>query len=229
MPEFLLGDIRIEVAYKRVKNLRLTVYPPDGRVRISAPLHTDAEYIRNFAVSKLEWIEKHRAKYRIRPRIKNCLENHEIHYVWGIAHEFELIERVGHPKVVLKDGCMQMYIRPGTTKVKRQEFLDKWYHRILQEAAPELIKKWEPFIGVRIKKLYLRKMKSHWGSCNHVRQTIRLNTELAKRTPECLEYVIVHEMIHLIEPSHNRNFYRLMNQFMPSWKNTRKKMNAGEI
>jgi predicted metal-dependent hydrolase len=229
MPDFLLGDIRIEVIYKRVKQLRLTVYPPDGRVCISAPLQTSADYIRDFALSKLPWIEKHRAQYRLRPGAKNRFANHEIHYVWGVAHTLELIERAGHPKVILQDGCMRVYVRPDSTKAKRQAFLDKWYHRLLEEAAPSLIRKWEAPIGVQVKKLYLRKMKSHWGSCNYGRQTIRLNTELAKKPPLCLEYVIIHELIHLIEPSHNHRFYELMNRFMPSWKDIRKKMNTGEI
>jgi predicted metal-dependent hydrolase len=223
--QLTLGDIRIEVEYKQVKNIRLTVYPPEGKVRISAPLSANLETVRNFAASKLPWIEKHRLLYRRHPR-SGGLQDHGIQYVWGVPLELELIERKGHPKIAVEGKRMRIYVRPGSTMIKKQELLDKWYRRILQETAPGLIKKWEPLIGVSVRALYIRKMKSHWGSCNYSRQTIRLNSELVKRSPECLEYVIVHEMIHMIEPTHSRNFYRLINAFMPAWKAIRKQMNA---
>jgi len=124
---------------------------------------------------------------------------------------------------------MTMYVRPGSTKAKRQEYLDKWYRRILKEAALAIVEKWEGRIGVEVKKIYVRKMKSHWGSCNYGKQTMRLNSELAKRKIECLEYVIVHEMLHIIESGHNRNFYRLLNKYIPGWKDIRKKMNRGDL
>ncbi|MDR2095103.1 MAG: M48 family metallopeptidase [Treponema sp.] len=230
MTELLvLGDISVEVEYKPVKNLHMTVYPPDGRVHISAPRDTSREYIRNFVISKLRWIEKHRTLFRGRNRQGNHLLNEGICHVWGIAHKVKLIERRGPPKILLNGGALYMYIRPDTPQEKRLALLDKWYRGILRTSAPALIKKWEPLIGVEIRGLYVRKMKSHWGSCNYDRQTIRLNTELVKNPPEFLEYVIVHEMIHIIEPSHNQNFYRLMNKFLPSWRITRKKMNAGKL
>jgi predicted metal-dependent hydrolase len=227
--QITLGDIRIEVEYRRIKNIRLTVYPPEGRVHISAPLSTNPEFIRNFAASKLQWIEKHRTQYRNRSRTDGNFRNQAIQYVWGTAFELELFERKGHPKIVIEGGRMRMYVRPDSTRAKKQELLDKWYRRILRETVPGLIKKWEPLIGVTVTGFYVRKMKSHWGSCNYNRQTLRLNSELAKRSPECLEYVIVHEMTHMIEPTHNRNFYRLMNAFMPTWRAIRKKMNTGEL
>jgi predicted metal-dependent hydrolase len=229
MAELQIEDLRIEVEYKRVKNLRVTVYPPDGRIRVSAPLRADPGFITNFVLSKKQWIEKHQLKFRSRPGTGNLLRNGETHIVWGIPHTLEIIERIGHPKILLEEGRMLMYVRPGSTKAKKQELLDKWHHRILSEAAPELIQKWEGAIGVKITKCFYRKMKSHWGSCNYIKHTIRLNTELAKKPPECLEYVIVHEMVHMIEPSHNRNFYRLLDQFLPAWKAIRKGMNNGEL
>jgi predicted metal-dependent hydrolase len=224
-----LGEIQIEVEYKRIKNLRLTIYPPEGKVRLSAPLNASPETIRNFAASKLRWIEKHRTRYRGRIRYGIAVRDQGIQHLWGNPLTLELIERRGHPRILVEDGRMKMYVRPGSTAEKKQERLDKWYRRLLQETAPKLIQKWEPLAGVELKGLYLRKMKSHWGSCNYRRQTIRLNTELVKRDPQCLEYVIVHELIHLIEPSHNRNFYRLINSLMPGWKDIRKKMNTGEL
>ena len=150
-------------------------------------------------------------------------------YVWGDPWELEIIERRGNPKIVMENGSLKMYVRPGSTKEKRQEFLDKWYSKILKEAALAIIESWEGRIGVEVKKLFVRKMKTHWGSCNNTRQTLRLNSELAKRKRECLEYVIVHEMLHIIEKGHNRHFYSLLNKHLPAWKIIRKRMNAGDL
>ena len=221
--------IPIEVEYRKVKTLRLTVYPPDGRVKVVSPIGTSREDIRKFAESKITWIKKHREKFLNHSKLIVSLQNHSTLFVWGEPWELEIIERKGNPKIILEDGTMKMYVRPGSTKAKKQEFLDKWYSKILKDRAPPIIEKWGGRIGVEVKKLFVRKMKTHWGSCNGARQTIRLNSELAKRKSECLEYVIVHEMLHIIEESHNRKFYSLMNKYMPAWKDIRKKMNAGEL
>jgi predicted metal-dependent hydrolase len=208
---FKLGDIPVTVEYKNIKNLRMTVYPPDGKVSISAPKNAAWEFIQSFAVSKISWIEKHREKFRRNSKVKNCFQDHEIHYVWGLAYKLELVEQRGHPKIVLGAGILRLYTRPDASKEQKQKILDKWYRELLQKEVPRFIKKWEPVIGVTVKGIFLRKMKSHWGSCNCQKQTIRLNTELAKKPPEWLEYVLVHEMVHILEPSHNRNFYGFMN------------------
>ena len=225
---FDLEAIRVEVEYKNVKTLRLTVYPPDGRVKITAPPGTAHETVKKFAASRTAWIEKHRQKFLNHSKLTGTLKNNSIVYVWGTALELEIIERRGNPKILTGDGQMKLYVRPGSTKAKRQEFLDSWYRKILKEAAPAIIKTWEKRLGVEVKKLYVRKMKTHWGSCNCERQTLRLNSELVKRNPECLEYVIVHEMLHIIEKKHNNRFYRLLSQYLPEWKSIRKKMNKGE-
>jgi predicted metal-dependent hydrolase len=219
----------VTVEYKRIKNLRMTVYPPDGRLRIAAPLGTPAETIRNFIRSKEGWIEGRRAKYRRNAAAKNRLQDREIHVVWGTPYRLELAERRGRSGVALEDGVMRLSIPPGATKAKKQEILDRWYRKLAGQAAPPLVKKWEPLIGAAVRKVFYRKMKSHWGSCNCAARTIRLNTELAKKPPQCLDYVILHEMAHLLESAHNQAFYALMNRLMPSWKIIRKKMNSGEI
>jgi len=226
---FELTGISFDVEYRNVKTLRLTVYPPDGRVRISAPPGVAPEFIRKFAVSKIAWIEKHRERFLNHSKLIGSLRNHSAVYLWGKAYELELIERRGNPKIVIGNDHLMMYVRPGSPKAKNQEFLDRWYRRTLKDAASVLIQKWEALIGVKVNKLYVRKMKSHWGSCNYERQTLRLNSELAKRSPECLEYVVVHEMLHIIESGHNRNFYRLLGKYIPEWKMIRKKMNRGEL
>jgi len=221
--------ISVEVEFRNVRTLRLTVYPPDGRVRIIAPFRANREDIKKFASSKIAWIQKQRAKFLNHSKLTASLINHATVFVWGDPWELEIIERKGNPKIVLEGGIMKMYVRPDSTKAKRQEFLDKWYSKILKDSAPAIIEEWEGRIGVEVKKIFVRKMKTHWGSCNSTRQTLRLNSELAKRKRECLEYVIVHEMLHIIEKSHNRKFYSLMNKYIPAWKIIRKKMNSGEL
>jgi len=228
-----LAGIPIEAVYRNVKSMRLTVYPPDGRVLIAAPAGTSLILIKNFAVNKLTWIKKHRDRFlqktsAARPAPGGTLKNHSKVFLWGDAYELELIERRGNPKIIIEDGLMKMYVRPLSTKAKKLEFMDKWYRRIIKEAAEPLIKKWETILNMEINKLYIRKMKSHWGSCNYQRQTLRLNSELAKRNPVFLEYVIVHEMLHIIESGHNKDFYRLLSKFIPDWKMIRKKLNSGE-
>jgi predicted metal-dependent hydrolase len=215
------------VEYRKLKTIRLTVHPPDGRVKIAAPIGMDREQIRTFAVSKIAWIEKHRERYLKHSKINSSLKNHSAVYIWGTAYKLEIIERKGNSKIKVEGGNIKLYVRPDSTKAKKLEILDKWYHKILEEVSLPIIKKWEAIIGVEVKKLYVRKMKTHWGSCNGEKQTLRLNSELAKRNPVYLEYVIVHEMLHIIEKSHNRRFYSLLNKYLPGWKETRKKMNAG--
>ena len=231
---FELASIRVEVEYRNVKTLRLTVYPPDGRVKIAAPPGTTRESIGTFAASKIKWIEKHRKKFLnnrtgTKQDLTGSLRNHSTVYVWGVPHELELVEREGNAKITVEGGRMTMRIRPHSPKAKKQEILDRWRRRSLKEAASPLIEKWEVRMGVEVEKLYVRKMKSHWGSCNCEKQTLRLNSELAGRSPEYLDYVIIHEMLHIIEKGHNRNFYRLLGKFIPEWKAIRKRLNAGEM
>jgi len=225
MQYFKIGNILFNIEYKRIKVLRITVYPPDGRVCIFAPINTADDAIRNFAASKVQWIEKHREKFRRNVKAKNQLKNSEIHFVWGIPHSLQIIEKAGRAKVSPDDGILTLQIPPGTRKAKKQEILDKWYRRLVVQAAPPLVKKWEKALGFGIKKIFYRKMKTHWGSCNSQKKTIRLNTELAKKEPVCLEYVVVHEMLHVIESRHDKNFYRLMDRYIPNWKIIRRNMN----
>ncbi|MDR2747157.1 MAG: M48 family metallopeptidase [Treponema sp.] len=229
-----VGNYRIEVEYRRIKTLRMTIYPPGtsapgGRIRVSAPLHTPRQFIQNFVASKTAWIEKHRARFRGNPGNSGLPEDQELFYVWGLPHRLELVERQGRPRIETAEGRILMCVRPGDGLQARQKMLDRWYHRLLKEAASRMVPLWAARIGVSVQRTYYRKMKSHWGSCNYTKKTIRLNTELAKRRPQCLEYVILHELVHIIEPSHNRNFYRLMDTYLPDWKLIRKQMNRGEL
>ena len=229
MTSFRLGTLLINVEYKRIKALRMTVYPPDGRVCISAPVAATDDSIKRFAASKIQWIEKHRQRFRRSASEKNNLKGSGTYFVWGVAHKPEVIEKAGRAKISQDGAVLKIQVPPGTTKAKKQELLDKWYRRLTQEAAPELVQKWETVTGITINKIFYRKMKTHWGSCNPGKRTIRLNTELAKKPLVCLEYVIVHEMLHVIETHHNQRYYRLMDKYIPNWKILRRKMNKGEI
>ena len=234
---FSLANIPIEAEYRKLKTMRLTVYP-DGRVKIAAPSGTAPSAVIKFAATKLEWIEKQRKKFLdnsagtkpgSRPGAGDTFRNHSVIYVWGVPHELVLVEHSGNSKIIVSGNIIKMYSRPNSPKSKKQEILDRWRRRVLKEAAPEIINKWEMRIGVKVNKLYIRKMKSHWGSCNYEKQTLRLNSELTKRSPECLEYVIVHEMLHIIEKGHNRDFYNLLGKYIPDWKVIRKKMNNDRL
>jgi predicted metal-dependent hydrolase len=230
MTEFLkLGEISMELEYRRIKRLRITVYPPDGRVKIAAPLHTSPGLIRDFALSKLAWIEKHRTRFSARAGHNGALERGETVWVWGRPLVLEPVERKGTSGISIEGDRLVLRLRPGAAREKGRELLDKWYRGMLKKAVPPLIKKWEPLLGVSVTAFFARKMKTHWGSCNQGRRTIRLNSELAKKDPLCLDYVILHEMIHIVEAGHNHNFYRILNRLMPDWKVLRKKMNRGEL
>ena len=231
---FTIASIQFEVEYKTIKALRLTVYPPDGDVKIVAPLGTTPEFIKKFASSKIEWIEKHRQKFKkrisdVKSLTDPSLRNHSTVYVWGKQYELELIEREGYSKISLdKSSRIRMCIRPGATKTQKRDLLDRWYRNTLKKTAPAIIEKWEGKTGVKVKKIYVQKMKTHWGSCNYKKQTLRLNSELVKRDGECLDYVVLHEMLHIIEKGHNSKFYGLLDKYLPDWKAIRKRMNSNE-
>jgi len=147
-------------------------------------------------------------------------------YVWGEPYILEIIEHSGYSKISFDNGIMIMRVPRNSARDHFQDVLDRWYRNTLKKSAPVIIEKWEKILGIEIEKLYIRKMKTHWGSCNYVKQTLRLNSELVKRSPECLEYVIIHEMLHIFEKGHNRDFYKLLGKYVPDWKAIRKKMNT---
>jgi predicted metal-dependent hydrolase len=221
-----LGDIAVDVVKKEIKNLHLSVYPPTGHVRISAPLRMNPERIRLFAISKIGWIRKQQAKLREQEREtpREYLDR-ESHYVWGKRYLLKIVEREAAPSVELNHSKMLLRVRPGATEEKKEEIVGDWYREQVKKVAPGLIAKWERLMGVSVKGLLVRKMKTKWGSCSHKRRTIRLNVELGKKPPECLEYIIVHEMAHLLEPTHNGRFVELMDRFMPKWKFYRESLN----
>lgn len=221
-----LGEIAMDVVKKDIKNIHLSVYPPMGKVRISAPLRMDLGTIRVFAITKLGWIKSQQQKLREQEREtpREYLDR-ESHYVWGTRYLLKVLEKDAAPQVELKHNKMILQIRPGACEGRKQEIIEAWYREKLKEAVPMLIAQWEPLMGVKVKRFFVQKMKTKWGGCSPVAKSIRLNTDLAKKPPECLEYIVVHEMVHLLVPTHNTRFIALMDQFMPKWRFYKDKLN----
>lgn len=221
-----LGDVRVDVIRKDIKNIHLGVYPPHGKVRIAAPLWMELDTIRLFAINKLAWIKRQQKKLAAQEREtpREYLER-ESHYVWGQRYLLRIVERNGRPNVHLAHKHLILQVRPGADARRREEVLAGWYRDNVKRALPALLAKWQPIIDVRAERCYVQHMKTKWGSCNPASGNIRLNTELAKKPPECLEYIVVHELLHLREPTHNDRFVALMTKLMPHWQEYRDKLN----
>ena len=224
--QLTLGNITVDVVQKDIKNIHLSVYPPSGRVRISAPSRMREDTIRVFVVSKLPWIRQQQQKLRDQERETNReYLDRESHYVFGRRCLLTVTEADAAPSVEQKHGKILLRVRPGTSEEARQAILDEWYRGQLRQALTPLIAKWEPVMRVKVQRSFVQHMKTKWGSCNHRAHTIRLNTELAKKPRECLEYIVVHEMVHLLEPTHNARFISLMDKYMPRWQHYRQMLN----
>ena len=221
-----LGEIAVEVVKKDIKNVHLSVHPPTGRVRISAPLRMNLDTIRVFAISKLGWIKQQQKKLRAQEREtpREYLDR-ESHYVWGKRYLLKVVESDEAPGVELKHNKMHLRVRPRTTNEKKQAIIEEWYREELKKTVPLLVSKWQPLIGVKVQRFFVQRMKTKWGSCRSESKSIRINTELARKPAQCLEYIVVHEMIHLLEPTHNDRFTSLMDQFMPHWRFCRAELN----
>ncbi|RIZ69438.1 MAG: M48 family peptidase [Methylococcales bacterium] len=214
-----LGEMAVDVVFKDIKNIHLSVYPPEGKVRISAPLRLNIDTIRVFAITKLAWIRQQQAKLRAQHReTPREYLNRESHYVWGKRYLLKVIELDDLPKIELNHHQIQLYVRPATTQEQKQILIEQWYRETLKDVIQSLIMKWEPIMGVKVERFFVQRMKTKWGSCNPLAKSIRLNTDLAKKPPECLEYIVVHEMTRLLEPSHNQRFISLMDEFLPKWR-----------
>jgi predicted metal-dependent hydrolase len=226
MQQIELGNIKIEVEQKDIKNIHLSVYPPNGVVRISAPNRMDIDTIRVFALNKLKWIKKQKEIFKNQEReTPREYLSKESHYFLGQRYLLNVIVLNQPPKVVLKHNTIELFIRPNTTEAKRQEILEDWYRLKLKELTPKLISKWEKVIGVQSNEFGIKKMRTKWGTCNIAAKRIWLNLELAKKPLECIEFIVVHELVHLLERTHNEVFVGHMNQFMPKWRFYREELN----
>lgn len=221
-----LGDIAVDVILKDIKNVHLSVHPPTGRVRISAPSRMKLDTIRVFAISKLAWIRQQQKRLREQEREtpREYLER-ESHYVWGKRYLLRVTEGALSPTVTLSSRRIVLSVPRGSDGMRRKAILERWYREMVRESAVDLIQIWRPIVNVDVKHLFVQNMKTKWGSCNPRTEAIRLNTELAKKPKECIEYIVVHEMIHIVEPTHNSRFIALMDRFMPQWRHFRQMLN----
>lgn len=221
-----LKDLDVEVIQKNIKNVHLSVYPPNGRVKVSAPRTMAIDTIRVFLISKLAWIKKQQEKLRKQEReTERDYIDRESHYFNGNRYLLKIVETSGPARVELKARIIELYIRPGASIEKRQAVLNAWYRQHLKNAIPKIIQKYEKSIKVQVREFGIKKMKTKWGACNPAAQRIWLNLELAKKPPECLEYIVVHEMVHLLERRHNSRFVSFMNVFMPNWSYCKDELN----
>lgn len=221
-----IGELTVEVTQKDIKNLHLSVHPPLGRISVAAPRHLSISAIRAFAIGKVSWIRQEQAKLREQEReTPREFLHRESHYVWGRRCLLNVVEQDAAPAVSWSRNRLTLMIRPGTDEIRRGEMLETWYRAQLREQAKPMMAEWEKRLGVHVQKTFVQRMKTRWGSCNVARRSVRLNTDLAKKPRECLEYVIVHELVHLLEPTHNARFVALMDQFLPGWPHRRDQLN----
>jgi len=222
--------IDIDVVYKDIKNLHIAVYPPVGRVRVAAPTRLGQEHIRLAVIQRLPWIERRRKQLQdaARQSSREMLTG-ESHYVAGVRRRLRVIERPGRPHIELAGVRLLLYAPPGTDAQMRLKMLRDWQRAQLRAALPGLIEKWEPTIGRTVSRWSIRRMKTRWGSCNRETGHICFNLELAKKHPRCLEYIVVHEMTHLLERGHGESFTALMDAFLPDWRSRRDELNNAPL
>ena len=221
-----VGGIPVDVVFKDIKNVHLSVHPPTGRVRISAPVRMKPDSLRVYAVSKLDWIRKQQRRLQGQEReTKREYIDRESHFVWGRRYLLKVNEEERTPFVELRHNQMVLTVRPGSGIEKKDAIVSAWYRDEIRRTVFSLLAKWESLLGVKANSIIVRRMKTRWGSCNPRSHNIHINSELAKKPRECLEYVVVHELVHLLEPSHNAHFVSLMDNFMPQWRHIRDVLN----
>lgn len=222
-------ELSVDVIHKNIKNMHLSVHPPDGRVRISAPLRVSEEAVRLFIISKIEWIRKHQRNFADQDREpQRQYKERESHYFQGRRYLLRITEHDAPPKVVLQSKThLDLYVRADhSTPENIQAVIKAWYRSELKKLIPPIIQKWEQQIGVTVAEWRIKQMRTRWGTCNIPEKRIWINLELAKKPLHCLEYVVVHEMIHLLERRHNERFFKLMEQYIPQWKCYKKELNS---
>jgi len=225
-----IRGIDIDVVYKDIKNLHIGVYPPLGRVRVAAPARLDDDAVRLAVIQRLSWIKRQRDKLRSAERqSEREMVTGESHYVWGVRRRLKVVERAGRAHFEIDGERLVLYVPADTSIEKRRDCLDKWYRDQLRQAIPELISKWEQALDVTVPKWTIRRMKTKWGSCNRETRHLWFNAELAKKHPDCLEYIIVHEMTHYSERNHGERFTSLMDRHLPDWRRRREQLNRSPL
>jgi predicted metal-dependent hydrolase len=226
-----INGLSVSIVRKAIKNLHLGVYPPNGRVRVAAPLAVTDEAVRLAVVGKLGWIKRQQAKFKTQPRQSaREMVRGESHYFLGVRYRLRVFEQAGSPRVVLRNkSTMDLHVRPGASVEQRERVLHLWYRQQLKELIPSLLEKWQAALGVQVTDWGIRKMKTKWGTCNVEARRIWLNLELAKKPVQCLEYIVAHELVHLIERHHNDHFISIMDKRLPQWRLCRQELNAAPL
>lgn len=226
-----VSGIPVNVVRKDIKNLHLAVYPPHGRVRVAVPLRTSDETVRLAVVSRLGWIRRQqKAMAQQERQSQREMITGESHFVQGRRYRLNVTEQDGPAQITIRNSqTVDLCVRPGTGSDKRRQFLNDWYRQLLREQIPGLLSKWEPIIGVEVTHCGIKRMKTRWGTCNNEAKRIYVNLELAKKPPACLEYILVHEMVHLLERHHNDRFRAYMDKFMPRWRIHRDELNRAPL
>jgi predicted metal-dependent hydrolase len=221
-----LGDVTVDVMLKDIKNVHLSVHPPSGAVTVSAPRRMDLDTIRVYTITKLPWIRKQQRKLNTQEREapREYIER-ESHYVWGKRYLLRILEVDAAASVELKHRALVLRVRPGADHAKRREIMEAWYRSLLKGILPDVVARWEERLSVRVEGCFIQRMKTKWGSSSPTRRTIRLNTELAKKPLECLDYVVAHELAHLVVPTHGPRFVELLDRNLPSWREIRNELN----
>ncbi len=231
MHQITVNGIVVDVVRKNIKNLHLGVYPPNGRVRVAAPLRVSDDAVRLFTISKLGWIRRQQALFEAQERQgEREYVTGESHYYQGRRYLLNVEEREGTPEVVIRNNTwIDLFVRPGSDTGQREQVLLAWYRRRIKETAAPLIAKWERALGVSVAAWGIKRMKTKWGTCNREARRIWLNLELIKKPPTCLEYLVVHELVHLLERHHNERFVAHMNWAMPLWRSYREELNRAPL
>ena len=225
-----VSDLTIEVVRKDIKNLHLGVYPPAGRVRVAVPTRVNDEAVRLAVVSKLGWIRRQKIRFANQPRqSQREMVTGESHYFQGRRYRLRVVEENAAPRIQIGTATIRLFVRPDADAARREAVLSNWYRRELKALIPDLITKWQSVIGVQVADWGIKKMKTKWGTCNVEAKRIWLNLELAKKPPQCLEYILIHEMVHLLERHHNDHFMALMDRFMPQWRLYRDELNRAPL
>lgn len=225
-----VAGLGVDVIYKNIKHLHISVYPPLGRVRVAAPDRMDQETIRIAVVQRLPWIKRQREQLISANRqSERQMLSGESHFVWGQRYRLDILRKSGKHSVELKAQAMLLTASPDSNAADRRALLDRWYRRQLKAAVPPLLEKWQQIIGVEVDKIVVRRMKTRWGTCVVDSRTIWLNPELAKKSPLSLEYIVVHELVHLRERKHNDHFIELMDHYLPGWRSRRDELNGAPL
>lgn len=215
-----VADIPVEVVHKPIKHLYIRVDPADGRVRVSAPVSMNEQSVRRAVAARLAWIRRRQQRWAgSQEEPVHEMVSGETHRVQGSPYRLNVVETPGRAAVrIVGDDMLELRVRPGTEASGRRSVLEQWYRKLLAGEIPGLVRKWEPVLGVDVAEWRIKRMRTRWGTCNIRDRRIWLNLSLAGKPRECLEYVLVHEMVHLLERLHNARFHACMDRFMPDWR-----------